>query len=344
MPDNIKPDPMKRTKIVILNWNGRKHLERFLPILVENTPEVGIVIADNGSTDDSLIFIKDRFPQIEIITMERNFGFAEGYNRALKQVEADYFLLLNSDVEVPAGWIVPLIETLDTHPEVAAVSPKIRSFAEPERFEYAGAAGGFIDCLGYPFCRGRILDSIETDEGQHDDAREVFWASGACMLVRSEVFRLLDGFDADFFAHMEEIDFCWRAQLAGYKIRVEPRSMVFHVGGGTLPNDNPQKIYLNFRNNLCMLFKNLSPYTFWPVLFTRMVLDGAAAIVFLLQGKPAFFKKVFRAHLDFHKQRKSLHRKRRIIQQQRLARPHGIFRGSIVLCHAFGRRKFGHMI
>ena len=273
MPDNIKPDPMKRTKIVILNWNGRKHLERFLPILVENTPEVGIVIADNGSTDDSLIFIKDRFPQIEIITMERNFGFAEGYNRALKQVEADYFLLLNSDVEVPAGWIVPLIETLDTHPEVAAVSPKIRSFAEPERFEYAGAAGGFIDCLGYPFCRGRILDSIETDEGQHDDAREVFWASGACMLVRSEVFRLLDGFDADFFAHMEEIDFCWRAQLAGYKIRVEPRSMVFHVGGGTLPNDNPQKIYLNFRNNLCMLFKNLSPYTFWPVLFTRMLLD-----------------------------------------------------------------------
>lgn len=335
---------MKRTKIVILNWNGRKHLERFLPTLVENTPEAEIVIADNGSTDDSLLFVKDRFPQVAIITMERNFGFAEGYNRALKQVEADYFLLLNSDVEVPAGWIAPLMETLDTHPEVAAVSPKIRSFAEPERFEYAGAAGGFIDCLGYPFCRGRILDSIETDEGQYDDAREVFWASGACMLVRSEVFRKLGGFDADFFAHMEEIDFCWRAQLAGYKIRVEPRSMVFHVGGGTLPNDNPQKIYLNFRNNLCMLFKNLSPYTFWPVLFTRMVLDGAAAIVFLLQGKPAFFKKVFRAHLDFHKQRKSLHRKRRIIQQQRLARPHGIFRGSIVLCHAFGRRKFGHMI
>lgn len=335
---------MKRTKIVILNWNGRKHLERFLPTLVENTPEAGIVIADNGSTDDSLIFIKNRFPQVEIITMERNFGFAEGYNRALKQVEADYFLLLNSDVDVPAGWIAPLIETLDTHPEVAAVSPKIRSFAEPERFEYAGAAGGFIDCLGYPFCRGRILDSIETDEGQYDDAREVFWASGACMLVRSEVFRKLGGFDADFFAHMEEIDFCWRAQLAGYKIRVDPRSMVFHVGGGTLPNDNPQKIYLNFRNNLCMLFKNLSPYTFWPVLFTRMVLDGAAAIIFLLQGKPAFFKKVFRAHLDFHKQRKSLHRKRRIIQQQRMARPHGIFRGSIVLCHAFGRRKFGHMI
>lgn len=344
MPDNTKPDPMKRTKIVILNWNGRKHLERFLPTLVENTPEAGIVIADNGSTDDSLMFVKERFPQIEIITMERNFGFAEGYNRALKQVEADYFLLLNSDVEVPAGWIAPLTETLDTHPEVAAVSPKIRSFAEPERFEYAGAAGGFIDCLGYPFCRGRILDSIETDEGQYNDAREVFWASGACMLVRSEAFRKLEGFDADFFAHMEEIDFCWRAQLAGYKIRVEPRSMVFHVGGGTLPNDNPQKIYLNFRNNLCMLFKNLSPYTFWPVLFTRMVLDGAAAIVFLLQGKPAFFKKVFRAHLDFHKQRKSLHRKRRIIQQQRIARPQGIFRGSIVLCHAFGRKKFGHMI
>lgn len=335
---------MKQTKIVILNWNGRKHLERFLPTLVENTPEAGIVIADNGSTDDSLAYVKSHFPQLEIVTMEKNYGYAGGYNRALEQVEADYFLLLNSDVEVPAGWIVPLIETLDAHPEVAAVSPKIRSFAEPERFEYAGAAGGFIDCLGYPFCRGRILDSIEMDEGQYDDARDVFWASGACMLVRSDVFRKLGGFDADFFAHMEEIDFCWRAQLAGYKIRINPRSSVFHVGGGTLPNDNPQKIYLNFRNNLCMLFKNLSPYTFWPVLFTRMVMDGAAAVVFLLQGKPAFFKKVFRAHLDFHKQRKSLHQKRRIIQQQRIARPHGIFRGSIVLCHALGRNKFGHMI
>ena len=335
----------KRVAIIILNWNGRELLKRFLPSVVSHSPEwAEVIVADNGSTDDSIDLLRTEFPSVRLILLDRNYGFAEGYNRALKQVEADYFLLLNSDVEVPAGWIAPLTETLDTHPEVAAVSPKIRSFAEPERFEYAGAAGGFIDCLGYPFCRGRILDSIETDEGQHDDAREVFWASGACMLVRSEVFRLLDGFDADFFAHMEEIDFCWRAQLAGYKIRVEPRSMVFHVGGGTLPNDNPQKIYLNFRNNLCMLFKNLSPFTFWPVLFTRMVLDGAAAIVFLLQGKPAFFKKVFRAHLDFHKQRKSLHRKRRIIQQQRIARPHGIFRGSIVLCHAFGRRKFGHML
>jgi len=231
---------MKQTKIVILNWNGRKHLERFLPTLVENTPEAGIVIADNGSTDDSLAYVKSHFPQLEIVTMEKNYGYAGGYNRALEQVKADYFLLLNSDVEVPAGWIVPLIETLDAHPEVAAVSPKIRSFAEPGRFEYAGAAGGFIDCLGYPFCRGRILDSIEMDEGQYDDARDVFWASGACMLVRSDVFRKLGGFDADFFAHMEEIDFCWRAQLAGYKIRIDPRSSVFHVGGGQSAEDLPQ--------------------------------------------------------------------------------------------------------
>ncbi len=335
---------MERVKVVILNWNGRAYLERFLPSVVERTPGVPVVVADNGSTDDSVAFLRARFPQVEVIALERNYGFAEGYNRALERIEAEYFLLLNSDIEVPEGWLSPLVEALDADGRTAAVAPKILSFDRPDRFEYAGAAGGFIDFLGYPFCRGRILSSIEVDRGQYDDAREVFWASGACMLVRSGVFRALGGFDADFFAHMEEIDFCWRAQLAGYAIRVEPRSRVFHVGGGTLPNDNPHKIYLNFRNNLCMLYKNLSRPAFWPVLFVRMAMDGLAALVFLLQGRPSFFGKVFRAHVDFHRQRRSLRAKRKAVQRSLVARSRWIYRGSIVLRHALGRRIFGRMM
>ena len=330
-----------KTEIVILNWNGAGHLRRFLPSVLASVPEgVGVVVADNGSTDDSLGVLEREFPAVGRIVLDRNYGFAGGYNRALEYLDADYFILLNSDVETPAGWVEPLVETLDRDRTVAAVAPKLLSLVEPARFEYAGASGGFIDYLGYPFCRGRILQCVERDEGQYDDARDVFWASGAAFCCRAEVFRAMGGFDEDFFAHMEEIDFCWRAQLAGYRIRVEPRSTVFHVGGGTLPNNSPQKIYLNFRNNLCMLFKNLSPGTFWPVLFSRMVLDGMAALVFLVQGHPDFFKKVFRAHIDFHRQRKSLHEKRRAIQRHRVARPHGILRNSIILLHAFGYRTF----
>jgi len=335
---------MDRVKVVILNWNGRAYLERFLPSVVRHTPGVPIVVADNGSTDDSVSFLRTRFPQVEVIRLDRNYGFAEGYDRALERIEAEYFLLLNSDIEVPEGWLDPLVEALERDERTAAVAPKILSFDRPDHFEYAGAAGGFIDFLGYPFCRGRILSSIEADRGQYDDPREVFWASGACMLVRSEVFRKLGGFDADFFAHMEEIDFCWRAQLAGYAIRVEPRSHVLHVGGGTLPNDNPHKIYLNFRNNLCMLYKNLSRSSFWPVLFVRMAMDGLSALVFLAQGRPSFFGKVFRAHIDFHRQRRSLHEKRTAIQRTRVARSRWIFRGSIVLRHALGSRVFGRMM
>ena len=335
---------MTRIKIVILNWNGRDYLKRFLPTLVSRTPGAGIVVADNGSTDDSVRFLERHYPRVELLRLDRNYGYAEGYNRALAGLSAEYFVLLNSDVEVTEGWLDPLVRTLDGDASVAAVSPKIRSFGEPDKFEYAGAAGGFIDFLGYPFCRGRILDSIESDEGQYDDPREVFWASGACMAVRADAFRSLGGFDGDFFAHMEEIDFCWRAQLAGYTVRVEPRSCVLHVGGGTLPNNSPQKIYLNFRNNLCMLFKNLSPLSFWPVLFARMALDGAAALVFLAQGRPDLFRQVFRAHMDFHRRRGSLHRKRHVIQRGRVASSRWIFRGSIVLRHALGRRRFGRMM
>ena len=334
----------QRVKVVILNWNGRNFLEKFLPHVVAHTPDAGIVVADNGSTDDSVEWLQEHFPEVEIVILDRNYGFAEGYNRALARIEAETFVLLNSDVDVPEGWLAPLVEVLDNDPRVAAVAPKLRSYDAPDRFEYAGASGGFIDCLGYPFCRGRILDTIEVDRGQYDTPRDVFWASGACMVVRSSLFLSLGGFDADFFAHMEEIDFCWRAQLAGYRIRVEPSSVVYHVGGGTLPNNNPRKIYLNFRNNLFMLYKNLSRVTFWPVLLVRMVLDGMAACVFLVQGHADFFGQVFRAHWDFHHARKPLHRKRRAVQALRRTKPEGIFKGSIVLRHAFGQRQFDRML
>ena len=336
---------MPIVKIVILNWNGAEHLRRFLPSVVAAAPAgVGVVVADNGSTDGSLAVLAEEFPTVAVVRLDRNYGFAGGYNRALAQVEADYYLLLNSDVETPRGWLEPILGVLEREPDVAVVSPKLVSWLDRTKFEYAGASGGFIDFLGYPFCRGRILKRVEADEGQYDDARDVFWVSGAAFCCRADVFRALGGFDDDFFAHMEEIDFCWRAQLAGYAVRVEPRSCVLHVGGGTLPNNSPQKIYLNFRNNLCMLFKNLSPLSFWPVLFARMALDGAAALVFLVQGRPDFFRQVFRAHIDFHRRRSSLHRKRRAIQRGRVARSRWIFFGSIVLRHALGRRRFGRMM
>ena len=223
-----------KTEIVILNWNGAGHLRRFLPSVLASVPEgVGVVVADNGSTDDSLGVLEREFPAVGRIVLDRNYGFAGGYNRALEYLDADYFILLNSDVETPAGWVEPLVETLDRDRTVAAVAPKLLSLVEPARFEYAGASGGFIDYLGYPFCRGRILQCVERDEGQYDDARDVFWASGAAFCCRAEVFRAMGGFDEDFFAHMEEIDLCWRMQLAGYRVRIEPRSRVYHLGGGS---------------------------------------------------------------------------------------------------------------
>ncbi len=334
-----------KTSVVILNWNGRRHLEHFLPSVVAFSGEAEVVVADNGSTDDSVEFLRARFPSVRLILLDYNYGYAEGYNRALARIESDYYLILNSDIRVGSGWLTPLEKVLDGDPTVAAVSPKIRSYSCPERFEYAGAAGGFIDFLGYPFCRGRILGAIEEDDGQYDDSREVFWTSGACMLIRSRVFHELGGFDARFFAHMEEIDLCWRIQLDGMRLMVEPRSKVFHVGGGTLPNDNPHKIYLNYRNNLAMLFKNLSGNSFSWVLFVRMILDGLSAGVFLLQGKGSFCRAVFRAHRDYSRWRPELRKQREEIQAARRV-PHtrNIFRGSIVLRYLLGRRAFGDMM
>ena len=243
-------------EIVILNWNGRDHLRTFLPSVVAAAPAgVGVTVADNGSTDDSAEVLAREFPTVRVVRLGRNYGFAEGYNRALREVDAECFVLLNSDVETPAGWLEPLLEVLEREPDVAAVAPKLRSWRDRASFEYAGAAGGYLDLLGYPFCRGRILRCVERDEGQYDDERDVFWVSGAAFCCRAEVFRELGGFDASFFAHMEEIDLCWRMRIAGRRVRIVPRSTVYHLGGGTLKAQSPAKVYFNHRNNLAMLFK-----------------------------------------------------------------------------------------
>ncbi|MFM9008280.1 MAG: glycosyltransferase family 2 protein [Bacteroidota bacterium] len=248
---------MKRVAIVILNWNGASFLKRFLPGVISDASHLArIVVADNASTDDSVELLARDFPQVEIIRLERNFGFTGGYNRALAQLDADYFLLLNSDVETSSGWLEPLIDWMDKHPETAACQPKIRSYEHRNLFEHAGACGGFIDRLGYPFCRGRIMHSLEADTGQYDSPLPVFWATGACMMIRGALYKQAGGFDERFFAHMEEIDLCWRLIKQGHNIMVIPQSTVFHVGGGTLPKNNPRKTFYNFSHNLLMLTKN----------------------------------------------------------------------------------------
>ncbi len=336
---------MLHAEIVILNWNGAAHLRRFLPSVLEAADGAGVVVADNGSTDESLALLAAAFPQVRVVRLDRNYGFAEGYNRALEQVEADVFVLLNSDAETTEGWLAPLLECLERNPDVAAVAPKLRSVDEPDRFEYAGAAGGYIDFWGYPFCRGRILRSIERDTGQYDDEREVFWVSGAAFCCRAEAFRAAGGFDADFFAHMEEIDLCWRLQLAGHRIRIVPASMVYHLGGGTLAPDSPRKVFFNHRNNLAMLYKCASPLQRLAVAVVRPVLDLAAACSYLLQGRAANFRAVFRAYRDFLRWHGALARKRRAIRGAGKARASApIYRGSIVLRYLFGGRSFGRMM
>src|SRR5690554_2188671 len=254
--------------IVILNWNGKKLFDTFLPSVIKNSnfPGVEIYVADNGSDDDSVCHLIDNFPQVKLILLQKNFGFAEGYNRALRYVDTTYYVLLNSDVEVTPNWLAPCIELLEGDKSTAAVQPKILNYNKPHQFEYAGAAGGYIDKYGYPFCRGRILNRTEPDTGQFDQRSSIFWASGACMIVNARVFKEAGGFDGSFWAHMEEIDMCWRLKNRGYKIMYQPASSVFHLGGGTLPYSSPQKIYLNFRNNLYMLFKNLPEEKFYRIL------------------------------------------------------------------------------
>ena len=265
-----------KTAVVVLNWNGKAWLEKFLPNLVNHSQVATVFVADNASTDDSVDYVKINFPTVKIIVNASNGGYAKGYNDVLKQIDAEYFVLINSDIEVTAGWLSPIISLMDSDKQIASCQPKILNYNSKTKFEYAGASGGFIDNLGYPFCRGRIFDDLEQDKGQYNDAVEVFWATGACLFVRSTHFWELGGLDEDFFAHQEEIDLCWRLKNKGYKIMVQPKSVVYHVGGGTLNAGSPFKTHLNFRNNLFMLFKNLPISSLFTTIPMRLVLDGVA--------------------------------------------------------------------
>ena len=393
---------MDKVAIVILNWNGEKFLKKYLPALVANTPSalggegggntVSIVVADNNSSDNSIPWLQENYPNIRTIILDKNYGFTGGYNRALAQVEAEYFILLNSDILVPDNWLQPLMSFMDDHPEAGICQPKmlaegrhqqlsieatgkedltglfkVQSVSCPatgdstmeakmqengnlsgrkyETFEYAGACGGYIDILGFPFCRGRVLSAVEEDKGQYDDAAQCFWASGACMVVRSSVWRELGGLDESFFAHMEEIDFCWRAQLAGHQVWCVPQSHVFHVGGGTLPNNSPRKLFLNYRNNLLMLYKNLPFEKGWEAfglksgnrnlyIFIRMCVDGLTGAAYILQLKWSFFTAVIKAHNAFRSMKKET---AVTLPDNRRSTPFGISRKSLIIEKLLGR-------
>lgn len=302
-----------KTAVVILNWNGEMFLKQFLPLVVAHTNLLNneIVVADNGSTDGSVQLLKTQFPEVKTILLDKNYGFAGGYNRALAQIEAEYFLLLNSDVEVTPHWLDLLIEYMDQHPMTAACQPKIRAFHNKDYFEHAGAAGGFIDKYGFPYCRGRIFGTTEKDEGQYNEVCDIFWATGACMMIRSEIFRKAGGFDEDFFAHMEEIDLCWRINSRGFKIVCVPQSVVYHVGGGTLNMESPRKTYLNFRNNLLMLYKNVPQTELSRVMNIRLFFDYLAALQLFLTGKKENALAVFNARRDFLKMKPNFDLKRK---------------------------------
>ena len=306
--------------VVILNWNGRKMLERYLSnVLTYSQEDATVVVADNASTDDSVEWLRQHHPDVPLIVLEKNWGFADGYNQALAHIEAEYYVLLNSDVEVTHHWLTPLVEFMDSHADVAACQPKLLAVHDHDSFEYAGACGGFIDRYGYPFCRGRIFDTVEQDNGQYDTAAEVFWATGACLMVRSSDYWEVGGLDGRFFAHNEEIDLCWRLRQRGRKVYCLPDSQVYHVGGGTLPKSNPHKTYLNFRNNLTMLYKNLPDNEWHKVSRMRLVLDYVAALkMLLLEHNVGEFKAVLRARKDFHRWKHDFDDDRRTILSGRV--------------------------
>ncbi|MBN1159228.1 MAG: glycosyltransferase family 2 protein [Bacteroidales bacterium] len=338
---------MSRVAIVILNWNGQKFLQEFLPSVIEHSDvqDTEIFIADNCSDDGSVEFVRQKYPGVKMIRFDRNYGFAGGYNKALKRIESEYFVLLNTDVQVTSGWLSPLINEMDQDKNIAACMPKIRAFRQQDSFEYAGAAGGFIDTFGYPFCRGRILNQIEKDTGQYDENMRIFWASGACLAIRSSAYSEAGGLDSTFFAHMEEIDLCWRLHRLGYSVNCIPGSIVYHVGGGSLPNNNPRKIYLNYRNNLYLLLKNLPVQQMIPVLAIRMIWDVLSAMIYLFNGSGNFTTAVFKAHLDFYRNIPVLLKKRRLhksvsgIPPAETVRIREIYTGSIVFDFFFRRKR-----
>ncbi|PVX47717.1 hypothetical protein C8C85_3672 [Flavobacterium sp. 103] len=291
---------MEKIAVVILNWNGIKLLEQFLPSVIQYSPEATVYVADNASTDESIAFVKKNYPTIKIVQNKMNQGFAGGYNEALQHIDAEIYALVNSDIEVTENWLKPILEAFETEPETAIIQPKILDFKKKDYFEYAGACGGFIDQFGYPFCRGRIFDTLEKDNGQYNDNTEIFWASGACFFIRSSVYKEQKGFDEDFFAHQEEIDLCWRTINRGFKIKYCSESIVYHVGGATLQQANPKKTYLNFRNSLLMLTKNLPQNTLFQVLIIRMLLDGIAGMKFIIEGQFSHCWAIIRAHFSFY--------------------------------------------
>lgn len=319
-----------KVAVVILNWNGKSLLEQFLPSVISHTSNATIYVVDNCSTDCSQEFLENNFPTIKVISHDKNHGFAEGYNKALFQLEEEIFVLLNSDVEVTPDWLNPLIQFMDKNQNVACCQPKIKDFFKKTHFEYAGAAGGFIDKYGYPFCQGRIFNNLEEDKNQYNIPREIFWASGACMVVRSKVYKELNGLDNTFFAHMEEIDLCWRIINHGYKIYYCPDSEIYHMGGGTLNKVKPQKTYLNFRNSLVMLLKNLHAKEIFILILTRLVLDGIAGIKFIMEGKPMHCLAIIRAHFYCYLNLKRILNQRQKKTSKELSNIPTIFRKSII--------------
>lgn len=341
MPDTYRLSTDNTTAVVILTWNGVGWLRKFLPGVLRHSSEATVIVVDNASTDDTQAVLIQEFPGVEVITHAENLGFCGGYNRALAQLRGRFgaYLLLNSDIAVTPGWLGPLTARLFSAPRVAAVQPKIRAYDDQTLFEYAGAAGGLIDRLGYPFCRGRLFDTLETDAGQYDDARPVFWATGACLLVRAEAWHALGGLEDRFFAHMEEIDFCWRAHLAGWQVWAEPASVVYHVGGGTLPKSSPRKTYLNFRNGLALLVKNLHPAELLPVLAQRLLLDWLAAARFGAAANWPELRAVLRAHWHVLQGLSYWRTKRREARPtKRLTELPGVYRGAVVWAY-FGQGK-----
>ena len=327
LPKQPEVKPSSRIAIVILNWNGATMLEHYLPGILEHSKGAEVIVADNASTDDSVKMLSRDFPDVRVIALSRNWGYAGGYNQAFKVIETtnerngqpspEYYILLNSDVRVEEGWLEPMVQYMDKHPEVAVCQPKILSDVFPTRFEYAGACGGYLDKYGYPYCRGRIFNTIEKDEGQYDSVKEVLWASGACMMIRSQDYWNAGTLDRKFFAHQEEIDLCWRLNILGRKVVCIPQSKVYHLGGGTLPKGNPKKTYLNFRNNLTMLYKNLPESELSHVMKTRLWLDCVAAIKELLTGRFGDFKAIIMARKDFEKWKAEYAPVRRQIQELR---------------------------
>lgn len=323
-----------KVAVVILNFNTREFLERFLPsVMATKYGNLEVVVADNASTDDSVAYVRQHYPAVTLITLDKNYGFTGGYNRALAQVKANYYVLLNSDVEVDPNWIQPMVDLVKSNPKIAAVQPKLLSYHDRSAFEYAGAAGGFIDKYGFPFCRGRIFDSLEKDNGQYQDARQVFWASGAALFIHADTYHQIGGLDEDFFAHMEEIDLCWRLQNAGHEVWVCPQSVVYHVGGGTLQKTNPRKTYYNFRNGLLLLMKNLPKGKVFSVISMRLLLDHVAAYRFLFQGKLGDFKAIAAAHRHFLLHLKYWRSRRKVVDGNKAYFGQQVLKGSIVYRH-----------